>query len=91
VSMRFPIQGGLTVAWAAAEQAYRGYTRLYHDAQSLLRLAERGGFGLQEFINLVMASQAPTLQRAKEMVRGGWPGETAVTRILADADIRRAE
>jgi hypothetical protein len=38
---RFPIQGGLTVSWEAAERAYAAYVKLYGSSQSLERLAER--------------------------------------------------
>ena len=33
-----------SVPWWIAERAYREYSRLYGDSQSLERLAERGGF-----------------------------------------------
>ena len=46
---RFPIQGGLTISWEAAEVAYKNYARFFGSSQSLERLAERGGFGLAEF------------------------------------------
>lgn len=49
---RFPIQGGLTVSWPAAERAYATYSKLYGTSQSLERLAERGGFGMLEFAGL---------------------------------------
>lgn len=45
----FPIQGGDAIPWAAAEQAYREYVKHGGAGQSLERLAERGGFGLQEW------------------------------------------
>lgn len=60
---RFPIQGeyadrdiGLeaipatSVPWAEAEIAYQTYSALYGTQQSLERLAERGGFGRDEFL-----------------------------------------
>jgi hypothetical protein len=46
---RFPIQRYGTVPWAEAERAYGTYHRLYGNEQTIGRLAERGGFGLQEF------------------------------------------
>lgn len=49
---RFPIQGVGTVAWEAAEHAYRAYSARYGKDQSLERLAQRGGFGLAEFAML---------------------------------------
>jgi len=41
------------VPWWLAEIAYRHYVRLYGRAQSLERLAERGGFGRYELISLI--------------------------------------
>jgi hypothetical protein len=67
---RFPIQNGLTVSWAGAEEAYRGYVRLYGDSQSLERIAERGGFGLSEFVGLVFAARAQDIGTAYDIVRG---------------------
>lgn len=49
---RFPIQGGLTVSWEAAQRAYDHYVKLYGHGQSMRRLAERGGFGVKEFVEL---------------------------------------
>lgn len=46
---RFPIQSTGTVPWWAAERAYKGYAAAGHGAQSLERVAERGGFGPHEF------------------------------------------
>ena len=45
---RFPIQGGLTVSWEAAERAY-GTMQGVRQGQCLERLAERGGFGIREY------------------------------------------
>lgn len=45
---RFPIQGGPCVPWSVAEVAYATYYA-HHKSQTLERLAERGGFGIQEF------------------------------------------
>lgn len=46
----FPIQGagGLTIPWPVAEQAYERYAQRHGRSQSLERLAERGGFGVEE-------------------------------------------
>ncbi len=54
----FPIQKGyagdkaapgpLRIPWSIAEIAYCAYARMYGTGQSLERLAERGGFGLEE-------------------------------------------
>lgn len=45
----FPIQDASPIPWACAERAYQTYLRHGGRGQSLERLAERGGFGLQEF------------------------------------------
>ncbi len=49
---QFPLLGGVSrigsVPWWVAEQAYVGYASKYGDSQSLERLAERGGFGIEE-------------------------------------------
>lgn len=49
VERTFPIQDGLPIPWAAAEQAYREYVKHGGAGQSLERLAERGGFALAEW------------------------------------------
>ena len=55
---RFPIQGfPLGVPWEAAERAYETYVARCGRAQSLQRLAERGGFGLYEFAFLYLGQQ----------------------------------
>jgi hypothetical protein len=46
---RFPIQGGLTITWEAAERAYENYTRVFGREQTLERVADRGGFGIVEY------------------------------------------
>lgn len=84
---RFPIQGGLSVSWSAAEQAYKGYRRLYSDAQSLERIADRGGFGLGEFVGLVLASGASSRAAGLNFVRTRLTDEQ-YTQVLAMADIR---
>jgi hypothetical protein len=50
----FPIQRWKSIPWSAAEKAYETYARLFGTDQSLERLAERGGFGLQEFACLYL-------------------------------------
>jgi hypothetical protein len=51
-SKKFPLLGGQSnigsIPWWIAEQAYIGYASKYGDQQSLERLAERGGFGIEE-------------------------------------------
>jgi dihydroorotate dehydrogenase len=64
VRKKFPIQGGWCVPWVAAQRAYQTYARLFGDAQSLERLAERGGFGLLEWGALYMG-QNPGAPRAR--------------------------
>ena len=60
----FPIQGELrsshwgmrpacTIPWWLAEKAYARYVARYGRGQSLERLAERGGFGRQELLDLL--------------------------------------
>ena len=48
----FPIQGVGKIPWAFAAKAYKKYVQLFGGNQSLERLAERGGFGWQEFVHL---------------------------------------
>ena len=50
---RFPIQHGGMVPWSLAEEAYKTYSRAYGSQQSLVRLAERAGFGGLEFLMLL--------------------------------------
>ena len=49
---KFPLLGNGcrvgSVPWWVAEQAYIVYAGKYGDSQSLKRLAERGGFGIEE-------------------------------------------
>jgi hypothetical protein len=85
---RFPIQGGLTISWNAAEIAYAGYSRLYGTEQSLQRLAERGGFGLQEFVGLVYAARASTSQSARNILREWTAGGLDMVAVLAASDVR---
>lgn len=44
----FPIQGAARVPWEVAEQAYIGYVKMCGSCQTLERLGERGGFGVEE-------------------------------------------
>jgi len=46
---RFPIQRGVSVPWCEAERAYAIYQKMFGNEQTLERLAQRGGFGEQEF------------------------------------------
>ena len=45
---RFPVISGGTIPWAVAELAYISYAQRSGSSQSLERLAERGGFGVEE-------------------------------------------
>lgn len=74
---RFPIQGGLTISWEAAQRAYDHYAKLYGRGQSLQRLAERGGFGIREFVELWYGR--------KDMA----DHENQFARALAEADVRQ--
>ena len=73
---RFPIQGGLTISWEAAQRAYDHYAKLYGRSQTLQRLAERGGFGIREFVELWYGR--------KDMA----DHETQFAAALAKADVR---
>lgn len=83
---RFPIHGCLTISWTAAEDAYRGYSRMYGASQTMERLAERGGFGLLEFVRMTLVMRGVERERAlfKPI------DEIDAARILAAADIRRS-
>jgi hypothetical protein len=55
----FPLQrqrdcepGPLQIPWSVAEKAYSAYVAQYGRGQSLMRLAERGGFGWGEMDTL---------------------------------------
>ena len=59
-SARFPLQAydfqsrkPKTIPWRFAEEAYREYAARYGKQQTLERLAERGGFGVEEIIMLL--------------------------------------
>ena len=79
---RFPIQGGLTVSWVAAERAYRRYAELFGTDQSLERLAERGGFGLFEFAVLHEGGNPVKYDNRKPL------DERHLAVVLHDADVR---
>ena len=64
----FPIQGDhngrkpSTIPWWLAQIAYEAYIKQYGDKQTLQRIAERGGFGRQELIELLRyQSSKPTI------------------------------
>ena len=71
---QFPIQGGMRgekpfgncdvskVPWWLAEIAYAHYASLFGTQQSLERLAERGGFGREEFV-LLLRGENPCEQK----------------------------
>lgn len=57
---RFPIQAldsmvrqRITVKWNYAEEAYKEYSDKFGTTQSLERLAERGGFSVEEIVWLL--------------------------------------
>ena len=67
----FPIQQGNAVPWVMAEKAYLTYARCFGSGQSLLCLAERGGFGVQEFSCLYAGHdpyECPDKQRCLDAV-----------------------
>lgn len=73
---RFPIQGGGTVDWAAAELAYATYAKSVGSGQTLERLAERGGFGIIEFCLLYHGRYRTNPP--------GWPNPETVARYVLD-------
>jgi len=79
---RFPIQGGLTISMVAAERAYVSYRRMFGGDQSLDRLAERGGFGVMEYVQLYHDIPFRT---------GRKPSEYQTAQALREGDIRVAE
>lgn len=78
-SERFPIQGGITVSREAAEKAYVSYARKFGASQSLDRLAERGGFGIYEFVWLYLGARDDEFDRVDE---------NRFARALSDSDIK---
>ena len=44
----FPIQRSDPIPWSVAETAYTAYVARYGSQQTLARLADRGGFGIDE-------------------------------------------
>ena len=54
---QFPIQGeAIGIPWWLAEVAYEEYARRYGDQQTIERIAERGGFGRDEFLELLRST-----------------------------------
>jgi len=53
---RFPVNVGREtyIPWSKAEEVYKEYSRQNGTSQSLERLAERGGFGIDEMITLLI-------------------------------------
>lgn len=88
---RFPIQGGLTISWGAAERAYRVYASLFGFEQSLERICERGGFGILEYAVLY---NYPTLGSPfGDMVKPLRDGKISwgIERALVEGDVRCAD
>lgn len=79
---RFPIQGGSSIPWSDAEQAYKYYVSRFGNSQSLERLAERGGFGTLEFCILYLGlkpfetrsreREYEVVARVASMLGGAW-------------------
>ena len=82
---RFPIQCGLTISMVAAERAFASYAKRYGTAQSLQTLAERGGFGLHEFVWLYRGAREDEVAK----LHGGRDDyhERDIVQILRDADV----
>lgn len=58
LSKKFPIQPDYDkkfreIDWDIAKVAYKEYKAQYGNSQSLERMAERGGFGVEELVNLL--------------------------------------
>lgn len=83
---RFPLQGGLTISWTAAERAFEYYVRLFGTSQSLERLAERGGFSLLEFAALYTRQPARQVMALHEL---SLP-DREIAHVLAEAEVRPA-
>jgi len=65
IERRFPIQRYGTIPWALAETAFREYNKRWPD-QTLVRLAQRGGFGVAEMDEFV-----PTWREDAERIDSG--------------------
>ncbi len=48
------------IPWWLAAEAYKSYVAQFGDSQSLERLAERGGFGRNELLQLLRFSNEPS-------------------------------
>ena len=64
----------LSIPWSVAERAYGAYASMYGRGQSLERLAERGGFGVEEMDQLYPpwreeVSEIAALRAAVAMLR----------------------
>lgn len=56
------------IPWGVAAAAYEVYARRYGTSQSLVRIAERGGFGWSELIALLRDDETcPTLPFAEPL------------------------
>jgi hypothetical protein len=69
----FPVQGGPQISWSTAEQAYEVYSHCYGREQTLERLAERGGFWVNEVELFLRVRQQPQA-RWRDLVYGGSRG-----------------
>lgn len=68
----FPIQRSNPIPWVEAERAYRQYAKLFGNEQSLERIAQRGGFGIEEFACLWWGHNPCTCTIKKH----DWPFDT---------------
>jgi len=62
----FPIQEVGPISWALAEQAYKTYVQFFGRDQSMERMSERGGFGLEEFAYLIAGKNPLKAQTATQ-------------------------
>lgn len=83
----FPLQDGASpIPWSMAERAYLTYVReCGGGGQSLERLAERGGFGMQEFA-CMFAGHRPVVGHADCRMRADAHGR--YIRVLAEEILR---
>ena len=59
----------IRIPWAVAEIAYRAYAEEYGGDQSLERMAERGGFGRDEFLLFLQWATTDSREERAKMRR----------------------
>lgn len=65
----FPIQNVGMIPWSVAERAYEVYAMRRGRAQSIERMAERGGFGLGELGDLLQNGRMVDFNNAQDVHR----------------------